>query len=185
LFLDDSWLKRPDGHRWLCSPPLRDAARVSRMREMARAGAFDYFATDHCPYTLADKDLGRDDLRTAPMGLAGLGALPRLVFSLFKDDPARAFAEISSRLAANPARLAGLEGRKGALAPGLDADVAVFEIAEREEPITSGGVGSPETYPGFSSPLRLRHLFLRGRPIVSDGAWCGAEAAPGRCLWTN
>jgi dihydroorotase-like cyclic amidohydrolase len=185
LFLNDSWLRRPDGHRWLCSPPLRDAARVSRMREMARAGAFDYFATDHCPYMLADKDLGLDDLRSAPMGLAGIGALSHLVFALDRERPERAFAEMSLRLAANPARLAGLEGRKGALDPGLDADVAVFELAEREEPIASGGVGSPETYPGFLSPLRLRHLFLRGRPLVADGAWSGPDAAPGRCLWTS
>ena len=185
LFLDDSWLRRADGHRWLCTPPLRDAARAARLREMARAGAFDTFATDHCPYTLEDKDRGREDLRSAPMGLAGLGALPPLIFALDRERPERSFAEMSLRLAANPARLAGLEGRKGALAPGLDADVAVFEVADREESLHSGSVGSPETYPGFHSPLRLRHLFLRGRPLVSDGAWSGTDPAPGRCLWTS
>ena len=97
----------------------------------------------------------------------------------------RAFAEMSLRLAENPARLAGIEGRKGALAPGLDADLAVFEIADEEEPIVSASAGSPETYPGFSSRLRLRHLFLRGRQLITDGVWSGAEAAAGRCLWTN
>jgi dihydroorotase-like cyclic amidohydrolase len=81
--------------------------------------------------------------------------------------------------------LAGIEGRKGALIPGTDADIAVFEIAAREEPVVSGRAGSPETYAGFRSTLRLRHLFLRGRPLVTDGAWSGAEAAQGRCLWTN
>ena len=185
LFLDDSWLRRADGHGWLCTPPLRDAARVARLREMARAGAFDTYATDHCAFTLEDKDRGREDMRSAPMGLAGIGALPHLVFALERKRPERAFAEMSLRLAANPARLAGLEGRKGALSPGLDADLAVFEISEREEPVVSGGAGSPETYPGFHSRLRLRHLFLRGRQLVADGAWSGAEAAPGRCLWTS
>lgn len=185
LFLDDSWLDRPDGHRWLCTPPLRDAARVARLREMAREGTFDFYATDHCAFTVEDKDRGRDDLSAAPMGLAGIGALPRLIFSLDRERPERAFAEMSLRLAANPARLAGLEGRKGALAPGLDADVAVFELAAQEEPLASGGAGSPETYPGFSSRLRLRHLFLRGRPLLADGAWSGADPAPGRCLWTS
>ena len=183
LFLDDSWLKRPDGQRWLCSPPLRDAARATRLREMARGEAFDTFATDHCAFTVKDKDRGRDDLRSAPMGLAGIGALSHLVFALDRERPEQAFAEMSLRLAANPARLAGLEGRKGALDPGLDADVAVFELAEHEEPVVSAGAGSPETYPGFSSPLKLRHLFLRGRPLVADGAWSGADPAPGRFLW--
>jgi len=185
LFLDDSWLKRADGHRWLCTPPLRDAARASRLRELARAGAFDTYASDHCAFTLEAKDRGREGLRSAPMGLAGIGALPRLVFALERERPERAFAEMSLRLAENPARLAGLEDCKGALAPGLDADLAVFEIATREEPLASGGAGSPETYPGFRSPLRLRHLFLRGRQLVADGAWSGADAAPGRCLWTR
>jgi len=185
LFLDDSWLQRADGHRWLCTPPLRDAARVGRMREMARAGAFDTYATDHCAFTIEDKDLGREDIRSAPMGLAGIGALPRLIFALERERPERAFTEMSLRLAENPARLTGLEGRKGALAPGLDADLAVFEISAREEPLASGGAGSPETYPGFYSQLRLRHLFLRGRQLVADGAWSGADAAQGKCLWTS
>jgi dihydropyrimidinase len=185
LFLDDSWLRRPDGHRWLCTPPLRDAARVARLREMARAGAFDTYASDHCAFTVEDKDCGRDDLSSAPMGLAGTGALPHLVFALERERPERAFAEMSLRLAENPAHLAGLERHKGVLDPGLDADVAVFEISAREEPLASGGAGSPETYPGFRSPLRLRHLFLRGRPLVADGAWSGPDAAPGRCLWTR
>ena len=185
LFLDDSWLRRPDGHRWLCTPPLRDAARVIRLREMAREGAFNTFATDHCAFTVEDKDRGREELGYAPFGLAGLSALPRLIFALNREQPERAFAEMSLRLAENPARLAGLEGRKGALAPGLDADVAVFELTDVEEPLASGGAGSPETYPGFSSRLRLRHLFLRGRPLVADGAWIGTDAAPGRCLWTS
>lgn len=185
MFLDDAWLKRADGHRWLCTPPLRDAARAGRLREMAGEGAFDTYATDHCAFTVEDKDRGREDIRTAPMGLAGIGALPRLIFALERERPERAFAEMSLRLAANPARLAGIEKRKGALAPGLDADVAVFEIAGGEEPIVSASAGSPETYPGFSSRLRLRHLFLRGRQRIADGAWSEADEAQGRCLWTR
>jgi dihydropyrimidinase len=185
LFLDESWLKRFDGHRWLCTPPLRDAARASRLRELARGGAFDTYASDHCAFSVEDKDRGRKDCRSAPMGLAGIGALPRLAFALEEEQAERAFTEMSLRLAANAARLAGIEDRKGAIVPGLDADLAVFEISKQAEPLSSSGPEIPETYPNFHSPLRLRHLFLRGRQLLRDGAWIGADPAPGRCLWTN
>jgi dihydroorotase-like cyclic amidohydrolase len=92
---------------------------------------------------------------------------------------------MSLRLSAHPARLAGIEGRKGALEPGLDADAAVFEVAAREGPAIFGGAGGPQIYPGFQSRLRLRHLFLRGRTLISDGAWTATDRAPGRCLWTT
>jgi len=185
LFLDDSWLGYLNGHRWLCTPPLRDAARASRLRELARAGAFYTYATDHCAFTLEDKDSGGGDVLFTPMGVAGIGALPSLIFALERDRPERAFVEMSLRLAENPARLAGLEDRKGSLARGFDADVAVFEIADHEEAVVSASAESAETYPGFRTPLRLRHLFLRGRRLIADGAWIGPETAPGRCLWTS
>ncbi len=185
LFLDDSWLARPDGHLWLCTPPLRDAARAARLRELAREGAFDFYASDHCAFRAEDKDSGRGRPRGAPMGIAGIGSLPRLVFNLERDRPDRAFDEMSLRLAEHPARLAGIEGRKGALEPGLDADAAVFEIAAGDEPVVSASSGSCETYPDFQSPLRLRHLFLRGSQLVADGRWTGPDKASGRCLWTS
>jgi dihydropyrimidinase len=168
LVLDDTWLQRPEGHHWLCSPPLR--ACRPRLRELARAGAADILATDHCAFRPEDKDdWDGKDLRTVANGLPGIGALPHLAWQLWEDDADRAALGLATHLALNPARRAGVQDRKGALTPGLDADIAVLDPAGPEQPLRSTLVPAFEAFPGFSSRLRFRHVLLRGDPRVEDG----------------
>lgn len=169
LWLDDTWLDRPDGHRWLCSPPLR--GNRERFRELAREGAFDLFATDHCAFRKADKDDwdGRD-VRTVANGLPGVGGLLHHAWRLFADDPDRAAAEVSLRLSKNPAARLGLDGRKGALRPGLDADVVVLDPNGPARPAPGTESDAYDAFPGFTSTLALRHVLVHGEPVVRDGA---------------
>lgn len=181
LWLDSGWLERADGHRWICSPPLRDGREA--FRERARAGAFEVFATDHCPFRTGDKDAwGGKDCRRVPGGLPGLGALMHAVWRLHGDDPDQAARELALRCAANPARIAGLAHRKGALAPGLDADVLVLDPAGPERPVRSTLAPCPEPYPLLASRLQVRHLLLRGREVVAGSALCHPGAPTGLCL---
>ena len=182
LFLDETWLKRPDGHRWLCTPPLRDEGTVLQLREMAREGFFDLFATDHCAFSRQDKDARSDDIRQVPKGIAGIGALLHLVYKLLLDLRSRGLTEISRRLAANPARLLGLFPRKGTLRPGADADIVVLDPGGEEQPIVSSFSHCYETYPGFTSPLKIRHLFLRGQWLIRDNVFVGENKPRGICL---
>ena len=181
LWLDEGWLDRPDGHRWVCSPPLR--AGRDRFRALAREGAFDLLATDHCAFRKADKDAwdGRD-VRTVAGGVAGLGALAHLAWKLWEDAPDRAALELALRLSENPAARLGLSARKGALREGLDADVVVLDPQGPERPVRSSEEDAPETYPGFASRLAFRHVFLRGIPVVDDGRLAGAGRPQGRPL---
>ena len=80
LFLDDSWLMRGDGHRWVCSPPLRSPQMREGLVTMAARGAVDLFATDHCAFTREDKDMCRTSMHEVPNGIVGIGALPHLVY---------------------------------------------------------------------------------------------------------
>ena len=168
LWLDEQWLARPNGHRWICSPPLRGGR--ARFRELALAGAFDMIATDHCPFAKGDKDnWDGKDVRTVANGLAGIGALPHLAWKLWENDPDRAARELVLRLSAIPARRLGCGDRKGALRPGLDADVAVLDPRAGLHPVQSSLAEVHETYPGFESPLAFRHVLLRGLPVVVNG----------------
>jgi dihydropyrimidinase len=185
LFLDESWLQRQDGHRWLCTPPLRPAVEAEALRRLARQGAFDLYASDHCPFRRADKDAGAADSRRVPKGIAGVGALAPLVFQLYGGEPGTAFPEMSRRLAANPARAAGIYPIKGALQPGSDADLLVLTVSATDREIVSGGGNAYETYPGWRTPLRVRDLFLRGRPLIRNGVPLPMTEPQGRCLWPS
>ena len=180
LFLDPSFLARPDGHRWLCSPPLREDRAL--FREEIRQGAADILATDHCPFCARDKDAWTgQDLRTVPNGLPGLGALPHLAWKLWEGDPDRAALALALHLSRNPALRASL-ARKGALSPGMDADIVVLDPQGPERPLASTRSGAPEPYPGFTSPLALRQVLLRGETRVLDGRITGPESPAGLCL---
>jgi dihydropyrimidinase len=181
LWLDEGWLDRPDGHRWVCSPPLRND-RV-RFRELAQAGAFDLMGTDHCAFTRADKD-DRDqlDVRTVANGLAGIGALPHLVWKLWEHDPDRAARELALRLSQNPAARLGVEDRKGALQVGLDADIVVLDPHGSLRPIRSTLVDAFETYPEFTTTLSFRQVLLRGTSLVEQDTLLNPRHFPGRAL---
>lgn len=181
LWLDDGWLRREDGHRWLCSPPLR-GNRV-RFRALAKGGAFDVLATDHCAFNKADKDAwDHQDVRTAANGIAGLGALPHLAWRLWEDDPDRAALELAQRLSRNPAQRAGIENRKGAIRTGMDADLVVLDPQGPELPLTSSLSEVHESYPGFTSRLAFRHVLLRGEPVAAQGSLLHPESPTGNLL---
>ncbi|MHB8797611.1 MAG: dihydroorotase [Thermoanaerobaculia bacterium] len=168
LWLDETTLDRPDGHRWLCSPPLRGDRE--RFRGLAREGAFDLFATDHCPFRKVDKDdWDGKDVRSVANGLPGLGGLLPHAWRIWADDPERAAAEVSLRLSKSPALRLGLDGRKGALRPGLDADVVVLDPNGPARAVRATESDAYDPFPGFTSTLALRHVLVHGEPVVRDG----------------
>jgi len=109
-----------------CAPPLRGRANRERLWEALREGTIDLVATDHspCPPELKKKEAG--DFFAAWGGIASLQVALSAVWS---EARSRGFtpADLARWMAERPARLAGLAGRKGAIAPGLDADLVVWD----------------------------------------------------------
>ncbi len=181
LWLGEGWLARPDGHRWICSPPLRLDPSVHR--DLARSGAFDVLATDHCAFTKRDKDdWDHRDIRTVANGLPGLGAVAHLAWKVWEDDPDGAALALARHLAQEPARVAGLDHRKGALRPGLDADVVVLDPNGPLRPLRSSLSDVHEPYPGFTSSLAFRHVLRRGVAIVEHDILCPIDSPSGILL---
>lgn len=152
-------------------------------RDLIRQGAADILATDHCPFCARDNDCwsGRE-LRKVPNGIPSLGALPHLAWQLWADDADRAALGLATQVSLNPALRAGVGDRKGALRPGLDADLVVLDPHGPLRPLRSSYSDAPEAFPGFTSSLTFRHVLLRGEPRVREGQLIEPQKPAGRPL---
>lgn len=117
----------PDGAvAFKCAPPIREAEHREALWEALVDGTLDMIVSDHSPAPPAVKDPAGGDLIAAWGGIASVGQ--RLVATW---DGARSrgihLDRLAEWLAAAPARLAGLDDRKGFIAPGYDADLVVFD----------------------------------------------------------
>ncbi len=183
LLLDEEALREPDGHRLLCTPPLRPPATRARLEALAAGGAIDLFATDHCAFRKADKDAwSGTDIREVPSGLAGLGALVPLSFELLVGRHRLPLGELALRLSANPARVLGAWPRKGVIRVGGDADLALIDPYGPPHPVVSTLAGAHDPWTGRASTLAVRHVLLRGEPVVRDGSLLPRPRPAGRPL---
>ena len=116
-----------DGVRHICSPPLRSSAdgNQDNLWMGLRTDDLSVVATDHCPFCDAEKLLGVDDFRETPNGLGVIEHRMDLLFQGVRNNEItlQRWVEICST---TPARLFGLQGRKGIIAPGADADVVIY-----------------------------------------------------------
>jgi dihydropyrimidinase len=132
LFFTEDDLDRPDfeGAKWVCSPPFRRQHDRDALWRALRDGTLSVVSTDHCPFYFAtQKVLGRDDFSLIPNGVPGIEdrviALHQAGVNTGRIDLQR----LVTLTATNPARIFGLDHRKGAIAPGLDADIALWDMA--------------------------------------------------------
>jgi allantoinase len=156
---------------WKCAPPIRGSSHREALWRALADGTLDFVVTDHSPSPPAMKRLADGDFAAAWGGIASLQIGPRVAWTGAR---ARGFslADLVRWLSAAPARLAGLEGRKGAIAPGRDADLVLFDPAARS-PVRGEALHHrhPLTpYEGLELDGAVRRTFLRGQLVYDNGA---------------
>ena len=117
----------PDGATpFKCAPPIRGAANREALWRALAEGVLDMVASDHSPCSPGLKAIEAGDFVAAWGGVSGLQlALP----VVWTEAAARghSLAQLARWMCEAPARLAGLAGKKGAIAAGADADLIVFD----------------------------------------------------------
>ncbi len=131
LVLDDSVFRRPDGHRYICSPQVKKKADTQRLWQGLRRGEISVVATDHCPFTAAQRDSWGGDWTNAPSGLPGTETLVPLLFTHGVLKKRITLSRLVALCCANPARLMGLYPAKGVIARGADADLCIIDPRHR------------------------------------------------------
>ncbi|MCX4091429.1 dihydroorotase [Nocardia sp. alder85J] len=134
LVLDDSVYAGITPEWFACCPPMRSPQTVAALRERFATGAVDTVASDHSCYDLTQKRAHSDDIRLMPHGLPGVETRMPVAFTALGEalgsftDPV-VLQRFASLFAANPAQVNAIPA-KGAIAPGYDADLIVFDPAE-------------------------------------------------------
>ena len=161
----------PDGDtRFKCAPPIRSAANCEGLWEGLRSGTIDTIGTDHSPAPPALKHLDSGDLARAWGGISSLQiSLP----AVWTEARRRGFGaeDLARWMAARPAGLVGLSGRKGAIAPGFDADLAIVDPETRfvVDPAALLHRHPATPYERRELVGRVVATYLRGTRIASDG----------------
>src|SRR3972149_1879738 len=198
LFFSIDDLRRPDGSKWICSPPMRTEQDNARLWEGLSEGILQTIGTDHCPFfydgsrsivyvgsriTIPGKELGKSDFTKIPNGLPGVGDRLPMLWTC----GVRAGKITASRFVAynstNPAKIFGLHPRKGALLPGSDADILIWDPEKK----VKYGVAHAHhrtdynLYEGWELTGYPEKVFLRGKLIVDGDQWLG-KAGGGQFL---
>ena len=120
----------PDGAtRFKCAPPIREKAHREALWAALNSGDLDMIASDHSPCPPSLKLPAEGDCLRAWGGIASLQlSLP----AVWSGAPAHGatVTDVARWMSERPARLVGLDARKGAIAPGRDADLVVWDPDE-------------------------------------------------------
>jgi allantoinase len=168
----------PDGHtEFKCCPPVRERQNQDALWQGLRDGAIDLVVSDHSPSPPAMKRIDTGDFLAA---WGGIASLQISLCAVWTEARRRGFGleHVARWMCAEPARLAGLAGRKGCIRPGADADLVVFEPESESaiEPETLHHRHKLTPYAGRILAGRVRTTILRGRVVYDRGAFpAGAQ----------
>ncbi len=172
----------PDGDaRFKCAPPIREAREREALWRALDEGAIDLVASDHSPCPPAMKATADGGFHGAWGGIASIQLSLPATWTAARDR-GHGVADLARWMCEGPARLAGLEGRKGRIAPGLDADLVIWEP---EEEWTVRGADLRHRHPvtpyeGRTLAGRVRRTLVRGETVYEEGRL--GETRPGRTL---
>ncbi|QRK12238.1 allantoinase AllB [Archangium violaceum] len=161
----------PDGATWLkCAPPIREAENREKLWAGLARGEIDMVVSDHSPCTPGLKHLDRGDFAAAWGGIASLQFSLPAVWTGMRER-GHGLESLVRWMCQNPARLIGLEGVKGSLVPGADADLLVFdpEASFTPEPSQVLHRHSLTPYAGRSLTGVVERTYVRGQRVYTRG----------------
>jgi dihydropyrimidinase len=174
LVLNDSVYARSDAARFLMTPPLRDPVSQSQLWTRLTQGTIHSVGSDHCGFSLADRE-GIDDFSRVSPGIPGVETSLLLLYSFGVVEHHMKLRQLVRLLSTNPAKIFGLWPAKGALQPGSDADVVLFDPRPRRVLSTSElhSHAGFSPYDGLTVTGRVHTTICRGRVVYRDGVVIG------------
>jgi dihydropyrimidinase len=177
LFLDytDYESEGFEGSKFVMSPPLRDKWHQEALWKGLAGNDLQVVSTDHCPFCMKEKQLGKDDFSKIPNGAPGIETRMSLLYSggvLAGKISLNRFVELTST---NPAKLMGLYPKKGSINIGGDGDIVVFDpeatMVLRQKDLHMNVDYNP--YEGREVKGVPTTVLSRGKVIIDQGKYLG------------
>jgi dihydropyrimidinase len=171
-----------EGAKWMCSPPLRNSTDQDALWQALDRGDLQAVSSDHAPYRFdASGKLSAGPMATfkdIANGLPGLEARLPLMFDAMVTRGRLSLEKFVALTSEAPAKIYGLYPRKGALAIGSDADIAIWDpkMTVRLSASIMHDRAGYTPYEGLSVTGWPQIVLSRGRVVVRDGT---LQVAPG------
>jgi dihydropyrimidinase len=182
LLLDETEYQNKDwdhAARRVMSPPFRDKRHQDDLWNGLRAGSLQVVATDHCAFTTEQKRTGREDFTKIPNGTGGLEDRMPLLWTHGVVTGRLTMNEFVAATSTNIAKILNIYPKKGAIAPGSDADIVVWDPKATKTISAKTQVSSIDynVFEGFACEGLPRYTLSRGEVVYADGK---VSAKPGR-----
>jgi dihydropyrimidinase len=169
-----------EGAKYVCSPPPRDKASQVACWEGLQQGVFSLFSSDHCPFRYDDPQgklapKGKTSFRWVPNGIPGVETRLPILFSEGVSKGRLTLNEFVALTSTNHAKTYGLYPKKGTIAVGSDADIALWDPKRKEtisQKLMHGG-SDYTPYEGIEVTGWPVSTMVRGKFVVRDGKLVG------------
>ena len=167
---------RCPGAEYKVNPPIRDVNARDALFKRFTAGDIGMIGTDHAPHTVEDK---AQEFDAAPGGIPGVETTMPMIMNMVRKDiiPLKLAVDMGAK---NPGEAFGL--RKGRIAPGYDADFAIFDMREsRRIDVPSLHSKCGHSPYGGMEAVFPDTVIIRGEVQVQDGEFCGERKGVDIC----
>ncbi|WP_313155015.1 dihydropyrimidinase [Lacrimispora sp.] len=173
LLLDESVYDLPgfEGSKYVISLTIKKKKDSIRLWNALLKNHIQTIATDHCSFTTSQKAAGKDDFTKIPNGMPGVESRPVLIYSFGVLEHNLKLEQMCRLLSENPAKLYGVYPQKGAIAPGSDGDIVVWNPDVQWTLSVENQVANVDYCPfeGTSVKGKAELVFLKGRLAAKDG----------------
>lgn len=121
--LTDEDIKDVDAN-YKMNPPLRTEKDVKALIKGLCDGTMDCISTDHAPHSAEEKE---GDFITSPFGITGLETSASLTYTALVDTGLMSISDMASKMSHNPAKVLGIDDKKGSIEEGMAADICIFD----------------------------------------------------------
>lgn len=173
LVLDESKYSLPpeEARRYMIAPPLRKKEDQERLWKAFSDGEIQTIATDHCSFRTDQKEAGREDFTRTPCGMPGAFERPALIWQFGVRAGRITVEQMCAALSENAAKLYRLYPRKGAIQPGSDADLVVWNPDTEWTIMAKNSPSACDYSPAEGVQIRgkAKQVYLRGELVAEDG----------------